>query len=222
MAISIGESERLSETRQTRSRRAGSRFARVLALALAASLGLAACSRPPAAANAAVQTADPSQPGGPFNLVDQDGHPTDQRVLSGKWSIVFFGYTFCPDFCPTTLTTLGQTMTLLGPAAQKLQVVFITVDPDRDTPQELKTYLSSHVFPKNIIGLTGTPAQIAQAAKAYVVYYQKDGTGPSYTVDHSTALYLMDPSGHYHGVIADGLTPQEQAQQITAAMNGAA
>ena len=90
------------------------------------------------------------------------------------------------------------------------------------TPKALKTYLSAAVFPRNIIGLTGTPAQIAQAAQEYVVYYQKDGTGPSYTVDHSTALYLMDPSGRFHGVIADGLTPQEQAQQITAAMNGAA
>ncbi len=169
-----------------------------------------------------MQAADPSQPGGPFTLVDQDGHAVDQRVLNGKWSIVFFGYTYCPDFCPTTLTNLGQTMALLGPAAQKLQVVFITVDPDRDSPQVLKTYLSSHVFPKNIIGLTGTPAQIAQAAKAYVVYYQKDGTGPTYTVDHSTALYLMDPEGRFHGVLADGLTPQEQAQQLTAVMNGAA
>jgi protein SCO1/2 len=167
-------------------------------------------------------SASADQPGGPFNLVDQDGRAVDQRVLNGKWSIVFFGYTFCPDFCPTTLTTLGRTMTQLGPAAQRVQVVFITIDPDRDSPKELKTYLSSRVFPKNIIGLTGTPAQIAQEAKAYVVYYQKDGTGPSYTVDHSTALYLMDPNGRFHGVIADGLTPQEQAQQITAAMNGTA
>jgi protein SCO1/2 len=110
----------------------------------------------------------------------------------------------------------------MGPSAQKLQVVFITVDPGRDSPKELKTYLSSHVFPKNIVGLTGTPAQIAQAAREYGVYYQQDGTGPTYTVDHSTALYLMDPSGRYHGVIADGLTPQEQQQQLAAAMNGAA
>jgi len=184
---------------------------------------MSACSRPPVANTAqAAAAADPTQPGGPFSLVNQDGQPVDQRVLNGKWSIVFFGYTFCPDFCPTTLTTLGQAMTQLGPAAQKVQVVFITVDPDRDTPKELKTYLSSRPFPKNIIGLTGTPAQIAQAAKQYVVYYQKDGTGPSYTVDHSTALYLMDPNGRFHGVIADGLTPQEEAQQINAAINGAA
>lgn len=142
-------------------------------------------------------------------------------MLNGKWSVVFFGYTFCPDFCPTTLTTLGKAMDALGPKAKDTQVVFITVDPARDTPAELKTYLSSRVFPKNIIGLTGTPAQIAQVAKGYMVFYQKEGTGPNYTMDHSTALYLMDPQGKFHGVIADGLTPQQDAQQISQAMSGA-
>ena len=160
-------------------------------------------------------------PGGPFSLVDQDGKQVDQSVLKGKWSVVFFGYTFCPDYCPTTLTTLGRAMDALGSKAKDAQVVFITVDPDRDTPAAMKSYISSRVFPKNIMGLTGTPAQVAQAAKAYKVYYQKAGTGPNYTMDHSTALYLMDPDGQFHGVIADGLTPAQDAQQISQAMNGA-
>jgi protein SCO1/2 len=159
--------------------------------------------------------------GGPFSLVDQDGKPVDQHVLDGKWSVVFFGYTYCPDFCPTTLTTLGKAMETLGPKAKDAQVVFITVDPARDTPAALKTYLSSRVFPKNIIGLTGTDAEIAQVAKGYKVFYQKAGTGPNYTMDHSTALYVMDPKGNFHSVIADGLTPQQDAQQISAAMSGA-
>jgi protein SCO1/2 len=141
-------------------------------------------------------------------------------VLNGKWSVVFFGYTFCPDVCPTTLTTLGQTMTLLGPQAKDVQVVFVTVDPARDTPAALKTYLSSRVFPKNIIGLTGTPAQIAEIAKGYKVFYQKQGTGPGYSMDHSTALYVMGPDGQFRTVIADGLTPQQDAQQLTDAMRG--
>lgn len=158
--------------------------------------------------------------GGPFTLVDQDGKPVDQRVLDGRWSIVFFGYTYCPDFCPTTLTTLGKAMDALGPKAKDAQVVFITVDPARDTPAALKTYLSSRVFPKNVIGLTGTDAQIAQVAKGYKVFYQKEGTGPNYTMDHSTALYIMDPKGRFHGVIADGLTPDQDAQQISQAMSG--
>jgi protein SCO1/2 len=191
----------------------------VMAVALAATAACAPQGRPNAA-QTPVATAQ--VPGGPFALVDQDGKPADQRVLNGKWSLVFFGYTFCPDFCPTTLTNLGKTMSVLGPGAQNVQVVFVSVDPDRDTPKQLKTYLASPVFPKNIIGLTGTPAQVAAAARAYDVFYQKDGTGPNYTVDHSTAIYLMDPQGRYHGVIADGETPQQQAAEITAAMNGAA
>jgi protein SCO1/2 len=85
----------------------------------------------------------------------------------------------------------------------------------------MKTYISSRVFPKNMMGLTGTPQQIAKVAKEYVVYYQKEGSGPGYTMDHSTALYLMDPQGHYRGVIADGLTPDQYAKAISAAMTGA-
>ncbi|MGH6956028.1 MAG: SCO family protein, partial [Caulobacteraceae bacterium] len=103
------------------------------ALCLALTLALAACSPHGGREVSGVQGA--GGPGGPFTLVDQDGRAVTQKALDGKWSIVFFGYTFCPDFCPTTLTTLGRTMTLLGPKAQDVQVVFITVDPDRDTPK---------------------------------------------------------------------------------------
>lgn len=176
----------------------------------------------PHAANTAEDQAQTGHaaPGGAFALVNQDGKPTTQSVLNGKWSVVFFGYTFCPDFCPTTLTTLGEAMTQLGPQAKDVQVVFITVDPARDTPAALKTYLSSRVFPRNMIGLTGTPDQVARAAKDYFVYYQKQGSGSNYTMDHSTALYLMGPDGRFRAVIADGLTPQQDAQQIAQAMRG--
>jgi protein SCO1/2 len=194
--------------------------ARRAALAIASALTLAAGACAPQAA-APQQTAS-AGPGGPFQLTDQDGRAVDQHVLDGKWSIVFFGYTYCPDFCPTTLTTLGSALSEVGDKAGPLQVVFITVDPARDTPAQLKTYLSSKVFPPHTIGLTGTPAQIAQAAKEYVVYYQKDGSGPNYTMDHSTALYLMDPKGRYRAVIADGLTPDQEAHAITQAIRGPA
>jgi protein SCO1/2 len=182
-------------------------------------MALVGCDHGPAPATQTAANA--GGPGGPFTLVNQDGQPVDQRVLDGKWSVVFFGYTYCPDFCPTTLTTLGKAMDELGPKAKDAQVVFITIDPARDTPTALKSYLSSRVFPKNIMGLTGTQAQVAQVAKAYVVYYQKEGSGPGYTMDHSTALYLMDPQGHFHSVIADGLTPDDDAKAIAAAMSGA-
>jgi protein SCO1/2 len=220
MAIRIDQIEHVSETRQTRSLKTGSRIARLVLIGLALAAPLAACA--PRAAGGGAQAAGAGATlGGPFTLVDQDGKAVDQHVLDGKWSVVFFGYTFCPDFCPTTLTTLGQTMAVLGPRAQNLQVVFISVDPERDTPAQLKQYLSSRVFPRNVVGLTGTPAQVAQAAHEYDVYYQKDGTGPNYTVDHSTVLYLMDPQGRFHGPLADGETPQQQATEISQAMSGA-
>jgi protein SCO1/2 len=216
MAIRSLQSDPPAGTGQRR-RTLGS-LASALAL-LGFPLALGACDNGPGAATPSAASA--KAPGGPFTLVNQDGQPVDQRVLNGKWSIVFFGYTFCPDFCPTTLTTLGKAMDELGPEAKKAQVVFITVDPARDTPQALKTYLSSRVFPKNIIGLTGSDAQIATVAKGYGVYYQKEGTGSTYTMDHSTALYVMDPQGRFRGVIADGLTPDQDAAQIRQAMRGA-
>ncbi|MGA0603576.1 SCO family protein [Caulobacter sp. KR2-114] len=160
----------------------------------------------------------PALVGGPFQMTDQNGRRVDERLLKGKWTAVFFGYTFCPEACPTTLTALARAQDQLGPKAQKLQVVFVSVDPDRDTPAQLKTYLSSQSFPKGTIGLTGSAADVARAAKAYKVFYQKSGTGPDYAMDHSTALYLMDPNGRFDRVIAYGLPPEEIARQISDAM----
>jgi protein SCO1/2 len=203
-------------TRQRSSFAKLARLASIATVALAIPLALtAACARRvPAAASADAAV------GGPFTLINQDGKTVDQSLLNGKWSVVFFGYTYCPDYCPTTLTTLGRAMDALGAKAKDTQVVFISIDPERDTPAAMKTYISSRVFPKNITGLTGTPAQVAQAAKAYKVYYQKEGTGASYTMDHSTVLYLMDPSGRFVRPISEG-TPEQDAQQISDAMRGA-
>jgi protein SCO1/2 len=156
--------------------------------------------------------------GGPFHLVDQNGKAVDESLLKGKWSLVFFGYTFCPDVCPTTLQTVAQAEDRLGPKAKKLQVVFVTVDPARDTSAQLKTYLSSPAFPKGTIGLTGTAAQVDAMAKAYKVYYAKQGTGPDYAMDHSSAVYLMDPKGRFDRVVAYGLSPEEIARQVSDAM----
>ena len=156
--------------------------------------------------------------GGPFQLVDQDGRPVDEKILNGKWSAVFFGFTYCPDVCPTTMQALGAAKRQLGPKGDKLQVVFITVDPERDTPAQLKTYLSNDVFPKGTIGLTGSPEQVAAAAKAYRVYYKKNGEGDGYLVDHSTAAYLMNPKGRYNRVLPFGISPEEIAHQISEAM----
>ena len=158
--------------------------------------------------------------GGPFQLTNQSGARVDQKILKGKWSAVFFGYTYCPEACPTTLTTLAHAIDLLGPKAKDVRVVFVSIDPERDTPAQLKLYLSSQSFPKGTIGLTGSAAEVAAAAKAYHVYYAKSGKGADYTMDHSTALYLMDPDGRFQRVIAYGVTPEEMARQIGDAMRG--
>jgi protein SCO1/2 len=156
--------------------------------------------------------------GGPFQLVDQDGRSVDQRVLDGRWSAVYFGYTYCPDVCPTTLQALAQAKARLGPAAAALQVVFVSVDPKRDTPAQLKSYLSAPIFPQPTLGLTGSPDAVAAAAKAYRVYYQAQGTGDAYTVNHSSVIYLMNPHGRFDRVLSASQTPQAMATQIAAAM----
>lgn len=167
----------------------------------------------------AIATQDAAlQLGGDFDLVNQDGQPVDQTLLKGKWSAVFFGFTYCPDICPTTLQTLGTAVDQLGPKGKDLQIILISVDPERDTPPKLKAYLASPGFPKGIIGLTGTPDQVKAAAKAYRAYYEKDGTGEAYLVNHTSLIYVMNPKGEFSRVLAYGLSPDENAKQIADAM----
>lgn len=155
--------------------------------------------------------------GGPFNLVDQNGVARDQRLLRGRWSVVFFGYTYCPDVCPTTLQTLAATKQLLGPQGDALQVIFITVDPARDTSASMKAYLES-VGLRGAVGLTGTEAQITAAAKAYKVFFARKGEGDDYLMDHSTVAYLMGPDGRFAAPIPYGLSPERTASIVRDAM----
>lgn len=154
--------------------------------------------------------------GGPFELVDQTGRTVDQDLLKGKWSAVFFGFTFCPEACPTTLFALGEAEKLVD--RPDFQTVFISVDPERDTPAKLAAYLSNTAFPDSVVGLTGTPEQVASAAKAYHVFYQKAGEGPDYTINHSTITYLMSPKGRFVCVIPYGASPQTMADMVAAAI----
>jgi protein SCO1/2 len=157
--------------------------------------------------------------GGPFQMVDQLGKPVDQHVLLGKWSAVFFGYTYCPDTCPATLQALAAAQSRLGPLAKNFQVVFISVDPARDTPAQMKLYLSAQGFPQGAVGLTGTPAQVVQAAKVYHAYYARQGTGTqTYTVQHTAAIYLMNPKGQFVKPLDESQTPDAMAGQIKEAM----
>lgn len=159
-----------------------------------------------------------AQVGGPFQLVNHDGQPVDQTMLEGRWSLVFFGFTYCPDFCPTTLQALEATKQRLGDRADEVQIVFISVDPERDTPQALKDYLSTDGFPEGVIGLTGSPAQIRAAADAYRAFYEKVGEGEYYTMNHSLTVYLMGPDGKFRTAVAEELGPERSADVIRRAM----
>ena len=159
--------------------------------------------------------------GGPFHLVDQSGRPVDQGVLDGKWSAVFFGYTYCPDTCPATLQALAAAEDKLTAAQRRaFQVVFISVDPARDTPAQMKLYLSSQAFPTGAVGLTGTPGEIAAVAHEYHAFYAKQGAGPDYAVQHSAAIYLMNPQGVFVKPLDETQPPVALAGQITRAMAG--
>ena len=135
--------------------------------------------------------------GGPFRLTSHEGKPFTDADLKGKPFAVFFGFTHCPEVCPTTLYDLTQDLASLGADADKLRVAFITVDPAQDTPELMKTYLSS--FDPRIVGLTGTEEEIAAAAKAYKIYYRKVPTDSGYTMDHSATVFLMDSEGDFYG-----------------------
>ena len=136
--------------------------------------------------------------GGPFTLSTLDGRIVTDQTYRGKWVLVYFGYTFCPSSCPTTLLAVSMALKKLGPDAAQVRPLFISVDPERDTPKVMQQYIES--FDPRIVGLTGTPQQIAAAAHEYGAYYVRHSIGPGpndYVVDHSTYLYVMDPRGRF-------------------------
>jgi protein SCO1 len=138
--------------------------------------------------------------GGPFTLVDDTGVQVSEADLKGKSTVMYFGYTFCPEVCPTTLTDLVQWMQMIGRDADRLNYVFVTVDPERDTPKVMHDYVSA--FDRRIRGLTGTSEQIAKVTKEYGVYYKRIPTSDGgYVMDHSAVLYMMDPNVRFLGVI---------------------
>jgi protein SCO1/2 len=153
--------------------------------------------------------------GGPFTLENSSGKTVTDRDFRGKYMLVYFGYTYCPDVCPTTLNAVAAALDKLGPKAKELSPIFITVDPQRDTPDVMKQYTGA--FSPALVGLTGTPDEIARVAKEYRVYYAKHVTGPGpgdYSMDHSSIIYLMGPDGRFIAPIrADG-SGDEMAAEI--------
>lgn len=158
--------------------------------------------------------------GGPFRMTDQNGAARDQRLLEGRWSLVFFGFTACPDICPTTLQTLGAAKTALGPAGAPVQLVLVSVDPERDTPAQLKTYLESGAFVPGVVGLTGTAEQLRSTARAYGAYYAREGEGADYQMQHTSLVYLMDPRGRFSRIVRLEDGPDDVARQLREAMAG--
>jgi protein SCO1/2 len=180
------------------SRRKGLVAAAVMVAAIAVAAGVTALWMGPAL-RAQVQSS--TKIGGPFTLVDETGAQVTDAALKGRPTVMYFGYTFCPEICPTTLTELVQWMQLLGPDADKLNYVFVTVDPERDTPKVMHDYVSA--FDPRIRGFTGTSDQITKVTSEYRVYYKRIPTSDGgYVMDHSAILYLIDSEGKFAGHIA--------------------
>jgi cytochrome oxidase Cu insertion factor (SCO1/SenC/PrrC family) len=152
--------------------------------------------------------------GGPFELIDHSGHIRTERDFRGKLMLVYFGFTFCPDICPTDLQAIGLALEKLGDDADKVQPLFITVDPARDTAQHLAQYVP--MFHPRLIGLTGNAEAIRKAADAYKVYYAKIplGKADDYTVDHTAFIYLMDGDGNYLGFFPPGTSADRLVEII--------
>ncbi len=208
------------------------RFIRLTALGLIAAiaLGWAVAWLRPDLFGRAVQTASNGlagvnipgsvSVGGPFALVDSEGQPVTDGTYRGRWMLIYFGYTFCPDVCPTELQVVANALDLLGADAAKVAPIFITVDPARDTVAALAEYVK--LFDPRLIGLTGTEAQVTAAARAYRVYYAKATPKESttYLMDHSSFIYLMGPDGSFRGLYRQGTTPLELANAVRAKMAG--
>ncbi len=151
--------------------------------------------------------------GGPFALIDHTGMPRTDADFRGKLLLIYFGFTFCSDVCPIDLQAMATAIDNLGTAGQSVQPLFITIDPEKDTPEQLKGYVT--LFHPRLIGLTGTASQIKRVALAYKVYYAK--TGPSeqadYGVDHTGFIYLVDAGGNYVGFFPPG-TPADRIVEV--------
>ncbi|MFA9549727.1 MAG: SCO family protein [Hyphomicrobium sp.] len=157
--------------------------------------------------------------GGPFSLVDQNGTRVTEKDFRDRYMLVFFGFTSCPDICPAGLQLVAGALDKLGEKADRVVPVFITVDPERDTPAKLGEYVGN--FDSRFVGLTGTPEEIAKAAKAYRVYYKKVPNADlpdDYSIDHTSIFYLMDPNGEFVTHFSPTTPVEEMAAKLDKAL----
>ncbi|KQT51046.1 cytochrome oxidase assembly protein [Aureimonas sp. Leaf454] len=150
--------------------------------------------------------------GSPFRLVDQNGAVITEAALRGRPSAVFFGFTHCPDVCPTTLSELAAKKAALKAEKKDLNVVFVTVDPERDTPAVMKDYVGA--ISPDIVGITGEPAAITDMLKGWGVHAAKVGEGADYTMDHTASTFLLDSAGRFAGTIAWGENPKTADEKL--------
>jgi len=152
--------------------------------------------------------------GGPFELTTHTGQRVQDSAYRGKLMLVYFGFTYCPDICPAGLQVISAALDKLGSKADSVVPLFVTVDPERDTPEQLKSYVGS--FHKNVVGMTGSDEDIAKVAKAYRVYYRKvqDPALNEYTMDHTSFMYLMDGSGAYVTHFSHAVAPDKLAARL--------
>ena len=187
----------------------------LLGIAAATALGAA-----PTGASAQDQALPlPAAAGGPFTLAATDGAIVTDQTYRGKWMLVYFGYTFCPDICPTSLSAMAGALDELGSLAAKVQPLFITIDPRRDTPQILAEYVKS--FDPRIVALSGTPLQTAAAARAFgVLYERQDVEDGDYVYNHTSYIYLMDKEGKFIEAFAGGADQAKIARRLAQAIEG--
>ncbi len=174
--------------------------------------------------DAAASAAPAGDFGGPFSLIDQNGMQRTDADFRGKYMLIFFGYTNCPDICPTMLAVEAEALDKLGSRASQIVPVFVSVDPKRDTSSKLKSYLSAFDAKPgsarpDFVGLTGSDEDVAKAANAYRVYYRAHLDGQTennadYSVDHTTEVYLMNPQGKFVAYYSEGITPEEMAADL--------
>lgn len=152
--------------------------------------------------------------GGPFSLTDHHGRPVTERDFAGRWMLVYFGFTYCPDVCPTELGIMADAIDTMGDAGERVTPVLISVDPERDTPEQLADYVSR--FHPRMVGLTGTPEQVAEVARAYRVYYAKVNRPEmtEYLVDHSSFMYLVGPDGRVRALFRPETAPEAIASAV--------
>ncbi len=159
--------------------------------------------------------------GGPFNLTDQTGRTVTEKDYAGRWMLIYFGYTFCPDVCPTELGTMAAALDTMGTAGEQVVPVFISVDPQRDTPDQLADYVGR--FHPRMQGLTGTPEQVAEVARRYRVYYAKVQRPEmtDYLMDHSSFIYLVGPDSRVRALFRPEMRPEDIAAAISAQLGTA-